>query len=81
MGLSITRKLVNLMGGEIGVERNPDEGSTFWFVCPFRLDEMFQPDETVTTTEKLALLVSDDEGKAEDIKTLLTYAGIKCKLS
>ncbi|MEL6821267.1 MAG: response regulator, partial [Calditrichota bacterium] len=81
LGLSITRKLVNLMGGEIGVESKPDEGSTFWFVCPFRLDEMFQPDETVTTTEKLALLVSDDEGKAEDIKTLLTDSGIKCKLA
>ena len=39
LGLAISKELAILMGGNIGVRTQPDEGSTFWFTVQFGMGD------------------------------------------
>ena len=39
LGLSIVHRLAGLMGGRVGVDSEPDRGSTFWLELPFAVSE------------------------------------------
>lgn len=72
LGLSITRKLIELMGGELTLESVPDKGSDFTVNLPLEKSDVQSlpanslPEETVETVPELngrdihCLLVDDD---------------------
>jgi len=63
LGLAISKRLVNLMGGTIGVTSRRGEGSTFWFAIPLELDS--KPHVAPVTVDQLrgkrVLVVDDNE--------------------
>ena len=42
LGLALSKRLIEMMGGSIGVENNPDRGSTFWMELPLVQDPVHQ---------------------------------------
>ncbi len=62
LGLAICRQLVELIGGEIGVESEFSRGSTFWFTLPLSLAMQPVLDErtAVRALVGLRVLVVDD---------------------
>jgi two-component system, sensor histidine kinase and response regulator len=82
LGLSICQKLVERMNGEIGVESEAGQGSTFWFYVQVgRTDK--QPDDTheVRLNGVKVLLIDSDTLSSKETMELLTTAGAEVTLA
>ncbi|CAN7652575.1 response regulator [Pseudoduganella sp. LjRoot289] len=68
LGLTISKRLIEMMDGEIGLESEPGVGSNFWFTARFGVAEAAR-EEIVLDADisGLRVLVADDNPSAREI--------------
>jgi two-component system sensor histidine kinase/response regulator len=67
LGLTISKQLVELMGGQIGVDSTPGKGSTFYFSVTLATDHSEPRDRRATALQSTRMLVVDDNQSARDV--------------
>lgn len=79
LGLSITKNLVDLMGGSIKVKSQEGVGSEFTVSLPFKVDYTSRPigDKPLDFTKLQALIVDDEVNEREYAQSILERLKIK----
>ncbi len=90
LGLAICKRLVDMMGGELGVTSAPGTGSTFWFTLPMAVPTNVPAPGTVAGTSEpraldrltgRVLLVEDNQANQVVIRSMLRTLGIESDLA
>ncbi|NVO10233.1 MAG: tetratricopeptide repeat protein [Bacteroidales bacterium] len=84
LGLSISKRLANILGGDLYVESTLNKGSLFYFVIPFspvnlndnNANQRLEPD-TNYWPNKVVLVVEDDQISFQFIQAILKGSGLK----
>lgn len=85
LGLTITKGLINLLGGKIWLESDPGKGTVFYFNLPDCLvvKEKKQPEKASTSDEypdwsdKVIMMVEDDETSIQVVQAFLRKTKVK----
>jgi len=77
LGLAISRRIVDLMGGRIGVDSEPGAGSTFWFEIPLLKAQGDMPAEDTSPRDGRILLLSADPRLRLRLSMLLPNWGLR----
>ena len=84
LGLSLSKRIAELLGGSVGVSSVPGEGSTFWLKVPmtapgFELPVEPEParSETPRTAQPVALVVDDEDAARYVLRRYLLSAGCR----
>ncbi|KAA3621168.1 MAG: response regulator [Proteobacteria bacterium] len=82
LGLNISYKLVKLMGGDMGVQSEPDAGTSFWLRVPVSvateedLDSELYAEDSVFVASGKALVVEDNKTNQMIVKKILESMGL-----
>jgi len=80
LGLAISKRIVELMGGRIGIDSAPGAGSTFWFVVPLEKQAApgSKPGAEAPAQAARTLIVDDNRTNREILLHQLGGWGVRC---
>ncbi|MDJ0805879.1 MAG: ATP-binding protein [Gammaproteobacteria bacterium] len=84
LGLAIAKQLVELLGGEIGLDNPPEGGAIFWFTASFTLQQHgveTTPQKRIISRYRRVLLLMTNAKSRSVIESMLTQQGLEIDIA